>query len=68
MATTQEAFAELLSAEGFSRMAQDVRNEKRPHYLERYARIIAKNAPDDMRDAVESRLARLGYLRGYRSL
>jgi len=47
--TIQDALSELLASEGFERMAKDVKIESDKGRLATYARIIIKNAPENMK-------------------
>lgn len=64
--TVQDAFSEVLSALGFDTLARDVVHETDPARLARYARIIAREAPPEMRERMQSALDRLGYWTGGR--
>ena len=47
--TIQDALSALLKSEGFYRMAEDVKAEQDKKQLALYARIIIKNAPEEMK-------------------
>jgi len=64
MANVQSAFSEILSALGFSALARDVAKETDPVQLARYAKIIARQAPESMRERVQAALGRTGYWTG----
>jgi hypothetical protein len=54
------ALSALLASLGFERMAEDVRTEDDPDRLDRYARIILRQAPVATRPAVLERFHALG--------
>lgn len=54
--TIQQAMSELLKSLGFGTMAEDVKSEQRPEVLRKYAAIIIKNSPAEIRPKLNSLL------------
>lgn len=47
--TIQDALSELLAAQRFTKMSEEVKTEADPARLRQYARIVLRNAPDHMK-------------------
>lgn len=54
--------SELLVAEGFTAMSRDVLEEYEPKMIQRYARIVVKNAPASKRPLITQLLQKLKLL------
>ena len=57
--TIQQMLSELLSAFGFEQMSKDVLTEQDQHTLQKYARVVLRQVPEQDKRAVYSRFALL---------
>jgi hypothetical protein len=57
--TIQAMLSEMLSAQGFGAMARDVQTETEAPRLQRYARVVLKNATPEQRRQIAPRFALL---------
>jgi len=58
--TTQDALSALLASLGFDTMAREVKSEQDNERLSRYARVVVKNSPVEIRRQLTVRFHFLG--------